>query len=249
MKEKINLKSIIAALIILSIGVFLALMDGFVWKSESSIFLNIGCSFIASALAGLITVLLVERHPVNPLDAWKLRRIESTRAKINDECAEKLRKVKYQVDIVAFGLHTFRNKQSSYVENYLKKGINFRILTMDPTSPYVLQRECEEDDTSIKNSIEKLVEWANKLNSLQYKGKVIVKGYSCMTLDFYWRVDDTIYVGPYWYGHDSQQTITYAFDEGGEGFTLYAEYFEKLWDSSDLSRNLTTETKMRSPRR
>lgn len=245
MKEKINLKSIIAALIILAIGTFLALMDGFVWKSTSSIVLNIGCSFISSSLVAIVTVLLVERQKVNPIDDWKLNRIAFARSDINTECAAELRKAKYQVDVVAFGLHSFRNKQGSEIENHLKKGINFRILTMDPDSEFVTQREKEEDDTNINNSIRKLIEWANHLNNKQYKGKIIVKGYSCMTLDFYWRIDDVVYVGPYWYGYDSQQTITYKFTEGGNGYKLYTEYFERLWEDKDISKVLTTVTKIK----
>ena len=62
MKERINLKAIIAALIIFAIGIFMALMDVYVWKSTSSIVLNIGCSFIASALVSIVTILLVERQ-------------------------------------------------------------------------------------------------------------------------------------------------------------------------------------------
>lgn len=50
-----------------------------------------------------------------------------------------------------------------------------------------------------------------------------------MTLDFYWRVDDEMYIGPYWYGIGSQQTITYKFKKGKKAFELYEEYFEKLW--------------------
>ncbi len=238
-KEKINLKSIIAALIILAVGIFLALMDVFKWKSPYSIVLNIGCSFVSSALVAIVTVLLVERQKVSPVEEWKIKKIYGTRAEINNECSIKLKKAKYKVDVVAFGLQSFRNKQSSEIENYLKKGVNFRILTMNPNSEFVTARESEEDNTNIKNSIEKLIEWADKLNSKNYKGKIIIKGYSCMTLDFYWRVDDTIYVGPYWYGYDSQQTITYKFEADGQGFDLYEEYFEKLWNDNVLTDTLT----------
>ena len=55
-----------------------------------------------------------------------------------------------------------------------------------------------------------------------------------MTLDFYWRIDDELYVGPYLYGIPSQQTITYKFVNGGMGFKLYSEYFESLWNNDKL---------------
>lgn len=244
--KKYNTKAIIVALLVLLAGFALTVFDIFWFKTESNVWISIGCSLVASALVILLNTFLVDATIYNPLDDWKLRRIATTRAEINNECAEKLRYAKYQVDIVAFGLQSFRNKQSNLIEGYLKKGVNFRILTMDPKSDFVLQREREEDDTNIKNSIEKLVEWADKLNTKQYKGRVIVKGYSCMTLDFYWRVDNTIYVGPYWVGYDSQQTVTYAFDKGGDGFKLYSDYFEKLWNDNEISSYLTKETKVKS---
>ncbi len=53
-----------------------------------------------------------------------------------------------------------------------------------------------------------------------------------MTLDFYWRMDGELYVGPYLYGMSSQETVTYKFDEGGEGFKIYSDYFEKIWENS-----------------
>ena len=62
-----------------------------------------------------------------------------------------------------------------------------------------------------------------------------------MTLDFYWRVDNVLYIGPYWYGVDSQQTITYKFVDGGKGFTQYTEYFESLWESDEIMTTLTDE--------
>ena len=71
-----------------------------------------------------------------------------------------------------------------------------------------------------------------KLNSKSNKGKITIKYYDCMTLDFYWRLDDQLYVGPYWFGTESQQTITYKFVKGGRGFDVYTEYFEELWENA-----------------
>ena len=107
---------------------------------------------------------------------------------------------------------------------------------MNPLSQFTLIRDKEEKkfEGYTKHSIEQLVDWANKLNSKNYKGKIIIKGYECMTLDFYWRVDNVLYVGPYWYGMDSQQTITYKFSDGGKGFSQYIDYFESLWNNEEF---------------
>ncbi len=245
--SKYNLKSIIVGLIVLVVGVFLALMDTFVWKSPSSLLLNIGCSLVASSLVILLTTFLVDMKKLSPLDEWGISKIYSTRSEKNADSDPELERVKYKIDAVAFGLSNFRSKYTSKVEVCLRKGVNIRILTMDPDSELVHIREKEENAVQgqIEKSIRDLVEWANKLNSEnRNKGKIIIKGYSCMTLDFYWRVDDELFIGPYWYGQPSNQTITYAFKEGGKGFAQYTTYFENLWESKENVKALTTVTEI-----
>ena len=130
MTEKINLKSIIAALVILVVGIFIALMDVYVWKSASSIILNIGCSSISSALVALVTVLLVERKKISPVEAWKIEKIYSTRAERNAEADPSIDEAKYCIDGIAFGLSTFRNIHGKKIEHCLRKGVQIRLLTM-----------------------------------------------------------------------------------------------------------------------
>lgn len=239
-KYKYNLKSIVAGLVATTLGILSILADLFWWRTAQNLWISIGCSLIASGLVILLTAIFVERVQLDPLDGWRIKSIFATRAEINVGCETELKKAKHQVDIIAFGLHSFRTKQSEEnILRLLKKGVNFRILTMDPECDFVLQREKEEEDSNIKNSIEKLVEWANRLNEKSRQGKIIIKGYSSMTLDFYWRADGILYVGPYWYGYDSQQTVTYKFVMGGNGFRLYTEYFDRLWNNGSLSKTLT----------
>ena len=115
MKYKFNLMAIIAGLIFFAIGLFLALMDAFVWDSPTAIVSNIGCSLLASAVVALITALLVDRRKENPLDEWKISKIYSTRAEKNADSDPELERARYQVDAVAFGLSNFRNKYENKV--------------------------------------------------------------------------------------------------------------------------------------
>ena len=89
----------------------------------------------------------------------------------------------------------------------------------------------------INVTTDKVIPW-EKLNNKSKNGKIQIKYYNAMTIDFYWRVDDCIYIGPYWYGVDSQQTITYKFTVGGRGFNLYSDYFEDLWNNNDLTNRI-----------
>lgn len=243
MRETYNWKSLFAGLGIIIFGIVLCLVSAYVKTPWDTIWLSIGCSLIASGLVILMHDFFVERKVVSEIDDWKLTRIYSTRAEKNADSDPQLDKARYVVDAIAFGLKSFRTKQSKRVEGCLRRGVNFRIITMNPESPFVRQREIEENETEgqIKHTIEELVKWADELNARGYKGRVLVKGYDTMTLDFYWRVDDELYVGPYWYNVSSQQTITYKFEREGKGFTTYIEYFDALWENETLCKFLTKE--------
>lgn len=247
MKGKYNLKSIIAGLIIIIVGIIIVLIDVFWLKTNQNIWISVGCSLLASGIVILAQELLVEGKRLDPLEEWGLEKIYETRAEKNKESDPELDKAKQQVDAIAFGLKSFRAKHTKRIEKILKHGVNVRILTMNPddNNIFLKQREIEEEETEgqIKNSIIQLVSWANRLNSRNYSGKIQIKGYKCMTLDFYWRVDDEIYIGPYWYHVGSQQTITYKFRKGKRGFDIYKDYFEELWNDSDNTILLTNRSK------
>ena len=224
MKENLNWKTIAVGLIILVAGILTVVFS----KNYG---VSIGCSLIASSVVALLNSLFVERKKVSPLDSWGIQNIYKRRSLMNKDCDISIDNAKRQIDIVAFGLKSFRTDYGNSALALLQKGVNIRIITMDPESKFVKQREIEEGEVpgQIKNTIEQLVEWAEKLNAESTNGKITIKGYSCMTLDFYWRVDDDIYVGPYWYKYPSQQTISYKFTKG-DGFDAYYEYFDRLWN-------------------
>ncbi len=240
MKEKLNLKSIIVGLLVLIIGILLIILDLFSAKTDTNLWISIGCSLIASGLVILLNAVCVERIKDNPLKEWGISNIYPSRAIMNTDCEVSVDNAEHQVDVIAFGLHSYRDAKSKTTLKLLSKGVNFRIITMDPDSEFVYQRAKEEGEVKeqISNSIRQLVEWANDLNKKSKKGKITVKGYSCMTLSFYWRVDGEIYTGPYWYGKRSQQTISYKFTSG-KTFKAYTEYFESLWGDEVLMKTLT----------
>lgn len=233
MKGKLNKNAVITACILVILGLLGVLL------CDARIAENLACSLLASGIVLFLTTVLADRQAVNPLEPWGIRNIYTTRGQMNADCDSANRSARHQLDIVAFGLKTFR--QECEVDSLLKRGVQIRIITMDPDSPFVSHREQEEGKApgSIRSSIEDLVSWADSLNRQKsYKGSIEIRGYSSMTLDFYWRVDDELFVGPYWYDYDSQQTVSYRY-KGGDGFKLYTLYFEKLWCNAALLRKLT----------
>lgn len=243
-ESKYNLKSIIVGLVIMIIGIILIPIDLFWTKTNQNLWISVGCSLIASGIVILMTALLVEKKEEDHLAEWGLDKIYKVRSDKNKDSDPKLKYVENHLDAIAFGLKSFRNNHGDEVEALLRKGVNVRILTMNPSKDncFLKQREIEEETPGqIRNTIEQLVSWADKLNSKKYKGHITVKGYKCMTLDFYWRMDNEIYIGPYWYHYGSQQTITYKFIHGKMGFDIYSTYFEKLWSDKDNTIVLTKE--------
>lgn len=174
------------------------------------------------------------------LEKWGLTKIYCARADKNHDADPKLLTNKQYLDGVIFGLSGFRTRHKKDIIKCLENGTTIRWLTMnpDPDKGFINYRdESGKTHEQIKMDIEGLVKWANDINesnkTRNVSGKIYIKGYTCMTLDFYWRLDHELYIGPYWYNQDSQQTITYRFEEGGKGFTIYSEYFEELWNNKD----------------
>lgn len=223
------------------------------WGHEgtvSVVFFNIGLAIMTSFLVLGVQTFCSKPNQDNEItDTWKLTKIYEKRSEKNKDSDPRLDKAKEHVDVVAFGLKSFRENYTNKAEMALNKGCNFRIITMNPDSRFATQRDMEEHNVNgdIEKSIRDLIAWADNLNSSsgrrkkKNKGKIIIKGYDCMTLDFYWRVDDEIYFGPYQYGKGSSDTITFKFEKGGRGFENYSQYFEKLWN--DDSMKILTKTK------
>ena len=235
-----NFKSLTAAFILLLVGVGLAFGDCYHWHTESGFGTGIGYSLIASSLVTILNAVYVEYREKKAIDKWKLDKIYKTRSDKNHDSDPKLDSAVDRVDGIAFGLGTFRRNHTDKVRNCLDRGVNFRFITMAPDSEFVKQRSIEEGQPAdaIAHSIRQFIDWAEKLNAEGHRGKISIKGYKCMTLDFYWRIDDEIYMGPYWYGYLSSQTVTYKFVRGGLGYEMYKDYFDRLWEDKELMTKL-----------
>lgn len=178
-------------------------------------------------------------NKIKHFDNWGVEKIFRTRAEKNAESDPMLESHDVKIlDGIAFGLRSFRNNREYDVLQCLQNGMKMRLLTIHPDSIFVKQRALEENvpDDSIRNSILDLVMWGNKLNRKSNNGKIEIKYYNTMTLDFYWRIDDILYVGPYMYNIISQQTMTVKFSSAGKGFNLFSHYFDDLWNNDRLCR-------------
>lgn len=221
--------------IIALIGIIVIIVGGNLKsKNMQNISMGIGTSFLASAIIVLITSALVEDDSESEirLKKWGIEAIYSTRSEMNISCDHYLQNAK-TIDVIAFGLRSWRDSQAKLIKKLLKEGCMIRILTMDPDCENLKQREKDElqEEGSIGFTIRQLTNWAEKLNKKGYTGKITIKYYNAQPLNFMFLMDNRLFCGPYEYGKGSQQTISYEFSKNGDAYSYYSDYFDSLWEN------------------
>lgn len=239
--EKMNLdlvNGVIALIGIICVIVGMSVID----TDITTILVSVGCSLLASSIVAFLSsrYLLRKNKIKDIIDKWGLEGIYRTRQEMNLSCNRNLNQLESELDIIAFGLKSFRNSQTDEMIKKVEKGLSIRILTINPNSPYLKQREKDEKEVAgqIKNTILELEKWVNVLkDKAMDSNNVQMKYYDTLPLDFYFREDDYIYIGPYQYGISSQQTISYEFRKDSEGYEYYLRYFEKLWSDNEFCKS------------
>ncbi len=227
----INLAIALIGLILVLIGIIFAGKE-----KLSTITISVGASLIASSIVAYLSSIYIQkyRRAKEISEIWGIESVEEKRTTMNiriDECIEKAKK---QYDIMAFGLKSLRDGNSKGIENMLKRGARIRILTVDPQCQALRDRDIQEKKTpgETAHTIIQLKEWAVEL-SKKYPDQVHIRFARYLPSEFYCRVDNAIYVGPYEYGKDSQQLITMEYHAKGKAFAYYEEYFDSLWNDKE----------------
>ncbi len=208
--------------------------------NESIILISIGASIVASAIVVYVSAkYLVKRQNVLELiEKWGLIGIFNTRSEMNRRADKTFVKLENKLDIVGFGFRAFRSVKGSEIEEKVKRGLQVRILTMNPESSIVKQRENDEHEVpgQIKNTIKDLIDWVESLKNNSPNNLVQIKFYDNLPLQSYYRQDNHIYTGPYLFGKPSQQTISFEYKNNSLGFNYWASYFESVWNNSDFAK-------------
>ncbi|MGF1878099.1 hypothetical protein L4D77_22665 [Photobacterium frigidiphilum] len=200
------------------------------WKNVQ---ISVACSILASNLIMFLTseFMLRSKRRTEIIDKWGVEALYKTRAEMNQSTNLSLTKCKEEVEIAAFGLKGFREAKIEDVQRLLDKGVSIKILTIDSNSSLLDYIDKSESLMvgSTKKSIEDLLSWCESVNDKSKGSKIEIRSYDSLPLDFYFRVDDRVYIGPYLNGLSSQQTISYEFSLG-EGYKYWTKYFNKQWD-------------------
>ena len=235
MKEKWyhKLSEYLWQIVLILLGIICLILSFTIDKEAERAFttLNgVGVSLVLSGFLGIFMDALFYRKDAKyeVCEEWKIKSIYQSRSIANLTIDAYQQTAKKRVDIIAFGLTSWRQAKEQLIDSMLERGVQIRIITIDPYCDVLKMRDKAEGkaEGSTKESILHLQEFFKKTNR---RKKVQIKYHQQLPLDFYFRVDDHIFVGPYIFGKESQQMITYEFEKGGKGFDYYVDYFESLW--------------------
>ena len=201
-------------------------------EQVSTVLISIGASIIASSVVAYITsVYLLKRKKQKEItEIWGLRSITGNRSEMNVEIDRRLEKMSKSLDIIAYGLKSFRESKGNLLMSKIERGVKIRILTVNPDSEVLAYRDSAENkiNGSTANDIRQLVKWLGEFES----SSVEIRFCEFLPTELYFRVDDRIFVGPYEIGKESQRTITLEFAGDTKGFGYYSDYFESLWSTA-----------------
>lgn len=229
--------------IIAAIGIIVIISSQFISaKSEwRTVLVSIGCSLLASSIVTFLSSKYLTRisRVKDIIQHWGLEGIYETRQAMNRSTDEVLNQSENELDIIAFGLRSFRDAKTKIIKEKVKRGLKIRIITLDPSSEFVTQREKDEKEVSgqIGKTILDLIKWVDDIKKESPDPKNIsIKFYNSLPQDFYFRIDNHIFFGPYLYGKASQQTISYEFKGNSVGYEYYKDYFDELWNDPEFCR-------------
>ncbi|MBV6443154.1 MAG: hypothetical protein EPGJADBJ_04883 [Saprospiraceae bacterium] len=206
------------------------------------VLVSTGTSIVASTIIVFLSAkyLFKQSKIKEIIETWGLEGIFRTRAEMNLNCNLHLLEMEKELDIIAFGLRSFRDSQSDLLQKKVKNGLKIRVLTISPNSFFLKQREKDEKEIEghMKNTIIQLAEWLSwlKQSSPDADNNIQIRYYDTLPLDFYFRQDEYLYIGPYLWGLTSQQTISYEFRANSQGYDYYKSYFENLWNNTNFAK-------------
>lgn len=151
--------------IIITLAGYFALSGG--WQT---VVISIGASIVASALVIYIDSFYETkfRKIRDVMEKWRLVDIYKTRGAMNADCDEFQDKAKEAIDVIGFGLSSWRDSSSEKIKELLKNGVKIRILAPNPEGSFVVQRAVDEgkEPSSIKYDIERLIELVRRSESM-----------------------------------------------------------------------------------
>ena len=168
---------------------------------------------------------------------------EGRGAKIHAEYDERLQHLKSHLDVMGFGLRSFREDHAKHFDGWSQTA-TLRILLLDPEAPgpppgYAAIRDEEEENPEGQIEID-VRAFIRASAPLLDRERFHVRLYRCLPSINVFRVDDVVFWGPYLMEQQSRNTPTFV--AGGDGilFREVTGHFERIW-SGDYSRPIPVD--------
>lgn len=214
---------------------------------KNSIFVSIGTSLIAGSIVSALDIWRVMEQDelrdgieniivsAGIIRVYKKRDLDRYDSLIND--------MKDSIDITGYSIRGFFQSYKTQIVNIIKKYPKFkiRILLVDPRTACSREKEIEENHSYngiFKASVITVLEFFKEYLLKEDYSNVEIRCIPHQLSTMIFRIDKSMFIGPYLYKKDSKSTVTYELEDGGWMFTNYQNEFDNLWKDAV---NLTLE--------
>jgi len=246
MPRRISIYYFGGLLVVLLVGLGLLVVPGAkgnINETANTILQSIGASLIAGSIVGaaafagtLVTQSLQQ-------DEELLRSVREmgivgyfNKRYVVDEY-EKYSKNAREFDLLGYGLGRFRKEMRDQFGEWASTK-TMRILVINPNSSLALQRDREENDRIGKISHEAAeitADLADVVHRKKIKRQAIIKWYNAIPTVNIMRIDDVMYIGPYFVGKTSGSSVTLKLERNTVLFNLFESHFDDIWNKEGLS--------------
>lgn len=228
---KLGIYTLIATIILLA-GFVLIL-----WPAQSKVPSSIGTSLVAS---GIVVVLdLVYRRIIDE-DAIATKAIlRSGLTNIYDrrdidKYHSLMKSLSSRLDVSGYSLRSFHDSFAQILTDHLHKnrGLKVRLLVVNPDSAQSRAREASEGllPGTFSASVARLK------GSFAFSGNVEIRSIDTELTTTFFRLDDTMFVGPQFLSLPSRATFTMEVHKGQDSwlFKSYETEFRSMWDGAHV---------------
>jgi len=206
--------------------------------------LNIGAGLLASGIVAIFYLI----YPQIDLERDYLRFRKMGLLEVyprrdqSKEYENLLKKAEKNIDVLGLGLNQFREDNEAIIKEKALQGVEIRLLVIDPKSPVTAVRSYQENDLAgemIKIPIQKLNNYVTEVNKIIDKSKngkkIQIKYYNAVSSTMIFRIDNVMFVGPYFHKIPSRTTITFKIEHDTEIFNQYYRHFDELWNDKECT--------------
>lgn len=236
----------LAHFIIFVVGVVFINLDG----EYKAVFDSIGTSLAAAAITGLVIFTYIKyaddlRVNVQMLVTLGLHQAFDMRGlKNTNEYKSRLEKASKNIDILGYGLGTFREEHQADFSTWKNK-CKVRVLLIDPDFPTSENSLCDQRDVEegklqgvLRQEVARFIESTQSIVGVGQNGSFSLRYFKCIPSITICRIDDEILWGPYFVNHLSRDTPMFIVKKGGVLYEQILGQFESIWDDNEFSRGI-----------